>query len=246
MAALVPYAFEGRTLRSLQLGAEPWFIAGDAAAFLGRATAKDMIRSLDNDEKGRHSVPTLGGDQEVSIISEPGLYRAISQRRATSAVPAETREFISRFQRWVFHEVLPSIRRTGSYTVVPAVTDAYPEIPAADSRIQMVAECRRIHGARAARNLWVRLGMPGVDDEPSQPPLRLALFGDARDVWCERIVEALTTAGEGLTDRKLMMRAAVSSIEFSTVISRLEKEGLAQSFWIRGQGFYRAPDGPGY
>lgn len=244
MAALVPYAFEGRALRSLLLGDEPWFIAGDAAAFLGHATAKDLIRSLDDDEKGRHSVPTPGGEQEVSIISEPGLYRAISQRRATSAIPAETREFISRFQRWVFHEVLPSIRRTGSYTV-PTVSDAFPEIPAADSRIQMVAECRRIHGARAARKLWVRLGMPGVDDEPDQPPRRLALFGDPRDLWSERIVEALTTAREGLSDRKLMMRAAVSSVEFSTVIGRLEEERLAQSFWIRGQRFYRAPDRPG-
>ena len=241
MAALVPYAFEGRTLRSLLLGDDPWFIAGDAAAFLGYAEAKDLTRSLDDDEKGRHRVPTLGGEQEVSIISEPGLYRAISQRRATSAIPAETREFISRFQRWVFHEVLPSIRRTGSYAV-PTVSDAYPEIPAADSRIQMVAECRRIHGARAARKLWVRLGMPGVEDDATPPPVRLVLFGDARDVWCERIVEALTTVREGLTDRKLMVRAAVSSGEFPLVIGRLEEEGLVQSFRIHGQRFYRAPD----
>lgn len=243
MAALVPYAFEGRTLRSLLLGDDPWFIAGDVAAFLGHRDAADLKRSLDDDEKGTHSVRTPGGQQEVSIISEPGLYRAISQRRATSAIPVETREFISRFQRWVFHEVLPSIRRTGSYTV-PAVSDAYPEIPAADSRIQMVAECRRIHGARAARKLWVRLGMPGVDDEPTQPQLRLALFGDPRDLWSERIVEALTAAREGLGDRKLMVRAAVSSVEFSSVVGRLEQEGLIQSFWIRGQRFYRAPDRP--
>lgn len=243
MAALVPYAFEGRNLRSLLLGDAPWFIAGDVAAFLGHRDAADLKRSLDDDEKGTHSVRTLGGEQEVSIISEPGLYRTISQRRTTSAIPADTREFISRFQRWVFHEVLPSIRRTGSYSV-PAVSDAYPEIPPADSRIQMVAECRRIHGARAARKLWVRLGMPGMYDEPSQPPRRLALFGDARDAWCDRIVESLTTAREGLSDRKLMVRAAVSSVEFSTVVGHLEEEGLAQSFWIRGQRFYRAPDGP--
>ncbi|MEH3117115.1 MAG: phage antirepressor KilAC domain-containing protein [Methylorubrum populi] len=87
---------------------------------------QDLIRSLDDDEKGRHSVPTLGGEQDVSVISEAGLYRAILQRRATSTVPAETREFIARFQRWVFHDVLPAIRKTGSYSV--------PSAPAIDVR----------------------------------------------------------------------------------------------------------------
>ncbi|EHP90830.1 BRO-N domain-containing protein [Methylorubrum extorquens] len=115
MAALVPFAFEGRSLRAFDLDGESWFVAGDAAAFLGYAEAKDLTRTLDDDEKGRHPVPTPGGEQDVSIISEAGLYRAIVQRRATSAIPAETREAIARFQRWVFHDVLPSIRRTGVY-----------------------------------------------------------------------------------------------------------------------------------
>ncbi|MEH3117033.1 MAG: BRO family protein [Methylorubrum populi] len=117
MAALVPYAFEGRTLRSLLLGDEPWFIAGDVAAFLGHRDAADLKRSLDDDEKGTHRVRTPGGEQDVSVISEAGLYRAIVQRRATSAIPAGTRAFIARFQRWVFHDVLPAIRRTGTYAI---------------------------------------------------------------------------------------------------------------------------------
>ena len=115
MAALIPYAFEERLLRALDHGGDPWFVAGDAAAFLGYRDAYDLTRSMDEDEKGTHSVRTPGGEQEVSIISEAGLYRAIVQRRATSAIPAETREAIARFQRWVFHDVLPSIRRTGAY-----------------------------------------------------------------------------------------------------------------------------------
>ncbi|KQO88230.1 hypothetical protein ASF33_21940 [Methylobacterium sp. Leaf92] len=115
MAAVVPYTFEGRSLRSLGRDGEPWFVAGDAAAFLGYDHTPHLMRLLEDDEKGVHRMDTPGGEQEVSIISEAGLYRVIVQRRATSAIPPETREAIARFQRWVFHDVLPSIRRTGAF-----------------------------------------------------------------------------------------------------------------------------------
>ena len=134
MAALVPYAFEGRELRALSLGGEPWFVTGDAAAFLGYEHTPHLTRLLDADEKGVHRMDTLGGDQEVSVISEPGLYRVMAQRRATTAIPAETREFISRFQRWVFHDVLPSIRRTGSYEQSPTLALPNFSDPAAAAR----------------------------------------------------------------------------------------------------------------
>lgn len=158
MSALIPYAFEGRELRALSVGGEPWFVAGDAAIFLAHASAKDLTRSLDEDEKGRHSVPTPGGEQEVSIVSEAGLYRAIAQRRATAAIPAETRAFIARFQRWLFHDVLPQIRRTGAY--VPAVARI-------DLDLRLVAECRRTFGAKAAQRLWRDLGLPAVAEAPA-------------------------------------------------------------------------------
>lgn len=117
MDALVPYTFEGRELRAFARSGEPWFVAGDVAAFLGYEHTPHLTRLLEADEKGVHSVDTPGGTQEVVIVSEPGLYRVMAKRRATTAVPTETREFIGRFQRWLFHDVLPSLRRTGSYTV---------------------------------------------------------------------------------------------------------------------------------
>lgn len=156
MAQIATYEFEGRSLRSFNRHGDPWFIASDAATFLGHATAKDLTRSLDDDEKGRHSVPTLGGEQEVLAISEAGLYRSIVQRRATAAIPAETRDFIARFQRWVFHDVLPSIRRSGSYRIPT------PDLITGESvsvRRQLVAECRQTFGVQAARELWLKLGL---------------------------------------------------------------------------------------
>ena len=106
---------EIRTYESNQFGSlrvlngedgEPWFVASDIAKALGYRMASDMTRRLDEDEKGTHSVSTLGGEQNMSIISESGLYSAILGSKIESA---------KAFKRWVTHEVLPSIRRDGGY-----------------------------------------------------------------------------------------------------------------------------------
>ena len=112
---LVPAQFDGRNVRLVSIDGETWFVATDVARELGYATAKDLTRTLDEDEKGGHTLPTPGGDQDLAIISEPGLYRAIVQRRANKKHDAALLSRIERFQRWVFHDVLPSIRKTGGY-----------------------------------------------------------------------------------------------------------------------------------
>ena len=66
------------------------------------------MRFLDDDEKGVHTVRTLGGNQELMVVNEPGLYHLTFKSRKPEA---------NAFRRWVFHEVLPSIRKTGSYSV---------------------------------------------------------------------------------------------------------------------------------
>ena len=130
-----PFQFEGRNVRLVDRDGKTWCVASDVARELGFRDAANLIRMLDDDEKGRHSVPTHEGyaqsaypldnggthnlstpsDQEMSIISEPGLYRAIIQRRANKKHDASLTAKIERFQRWVFHDILPSIRKTGGY-----------------------------------------------------------------------------------------------------------------------------------
>lgn len=91
------------------------FVASDIAKTLGYGSAKDMARNLDRDEKGMHQVPTpRGGVQNMTVITEAGLYRAILNREL-GYLNGEQKEFVKRFQRWVTHEVLPSIRKTGGY-----------------------------------------------------------------------------------------------------------------------------------
>lgn len=141
---LTRHAFQGESLRTVVDGdGTAWFIAGDVARFLGYASAKDMTRSLDDDEKGGRPVPTLGGEQDVSVITEPGLFQAIAQRQVGRMADDAQRERVRSFQRWVTHEVLPSIRHTGSYSLPQsreerlalAVIDAQSMLAEKDERI---------------------------------------------------------------------------------------------------------------
>lgn len=56
---------------------EPWFVAKDVAEILGYENSRTMTRRLDDEEKGVQKLHTLGGDQEVTVINESGLYNAI-------------------------------------------------------------------------------------------------------------------------------------------------------------------------
>ncbi|MCI6844817.1 MAG: phage antirepressor KilAC domain-containing protein [Coriobacteriaceae bacterium] len=97
-----------------------WFAAADVAAALGYSSAKDLTRNLDDDEKGRQIVPTPGGNQELSTITEPGLYHSLNMRRAGSVKDDATRANVKAFQHQVNHEILPAIRRDGGYMVARA------------------------------------------------------------------------------------------------------------------------------
>lgn len=105
-AKVIPFDFESHEVRTLLIDDQPWFVASDVALALQYREAKDMTRNLDDDEKGRQIVPTLGGQQTLNVINESGLYSAILRSRKAEA---------KRFKKWVTGEVLPAIRKHGRY-----------------------------------------------------------------------------------------------------------------------------------
>lgn len=107
--SVTPFRFESYAVRVVMRDNEPWFVAADICEALSIGT--EAIRRVDDEDKGLHITQTLGGDQQVAIINESGLYSLVLTSRKPEA---------KRFKRWVTSEVLPSIRKTGSYT---AVTD---------------------------------------------------------------------------------------------------------------------------
>ena len=101
------FNFHAHAVRILDKDGELWFVASDVASALEYSHTPHMLRHLDDDEKGVQIVDTLGGAQEVSTISESGLYSAILRSRKPEA---------KRFKKWVTSEVLPAIRKTGTYS----------------------------------------------------------------------------------------------------------------------------------
>lgn len=85
---------------------EPLFVARDVTNALG--LNRTATRRLDDDEKGVRSIHTPGGEQQVSVVTEAGFYRLVLESRKPEA---------KAFQRWVTHEVIPSIRKDGGYMV---------------------------------------------------------------------------------------------------------------------------------
>lgn len=111
--ALSVFDFEGNTVRVVtDESGEPWFVASDLAKILGYRDAANMTRRLDSDEKGTHSVSTPSGVQQMTVITEAGLYVAILGSKVDGA---------QRFKRWVTHDVLPAIRKTGMYATPDTV-----------------------------------------------------------------------------------------------------------------------------
>jgi prophage antirepressor-like protein len=92
-----------------------WWVAKDVCDVLGIKDHKVSLRGLDEDEKGECITPTPGGPQQVTTINEPGLYTLILRSRKPEA---------KAFRRWITHEVIPAIRRTGQYA--PFSYAAYP------------------------------------------------------------------------------------------------------------------------
>jgi len=122
VSQIIPFEFESRALRvNLDAAGQPWFVAADVCAALDLPETHKAIARLDDDEKGRNSIPTPGGQQEMSVVNESGLYNLVLGSRKPEA---------KRFKRWITHEVLPSIRKTGSYA--PAASVAALQSPTQD------------------------------------------------------------------------------------------------------------------
>ena len=106
------FNFNDHAVRILDKDGELWFVASDVAAALEYRDAANMVRNLDVDEADTHILSTrsengVQQDREVTIISESGLYSAILRSRKPEA---------KRFKKWVTSEVLPAIRKTGTYS----------------------------------------------------------------------------------------------------------------------------------
>ncbi|MDI6750527.1 MAG: Bro-N domain-containing protein [Rhodocyclaceae bacterium] len=114
MSAIIPFRFDDHAIRTVvDDNGEVWFVGKDVAVVLGYADTVNALKQHCRGVVKRHPiVDSLGRQQETRIISEPDLFRLVVNSKLPTA---------ERFERWVFEDVLPSIRKTGAYSVPGAV-----------------------------------------------------------------------------------------------------------------------------
>lgn len=102
-------------VRTVMIDGEPWFVGKDVAEALGYEKPTDTVRKhVDKEDRGISKMETPSGPQETTIINESGLYALILRSKLESA---------KKFKRWVTAEVLPSIRKTGTYALQIPLTE---------------------------------------------------------------------------------------------------------------------------
>lgn len=112
-------------IRTIDQNGEPWFVGKDVAAALGYADPRSAIsKKVDDLDRGVAKMATPSGEQEMTIINESGLYSLCFSSKLEGA---------KKFKRWVTSEVLPQIRKTGSY-MLPKMTKEMQAIFLLDNR----------------------------------------------------------------------------------------------------------------
>ncbi|MFF2060005.1 phage antirepressor [Rhodococcus qingshengii] len=102
------------TIRTTIIDGEPWFVLADLCKVLDLTTPARVAERIDPKGVSQTHIPTAGGTQKITIVSESGMYEVVFRSDKPEAVT---------FRRWITGTVLPAIRKTGTYSTAPALTD---------------------------------------------------------------------------------------------------------------------------
>lgn len=132
MNELQLFNFENNQVRTLLINDEPWFVGKDVAEILGYSKARNAISTHvdDDDKKGAPIQGDLGGTQEMTVINESGVYALVFGSKLPSA---------KKFKHWVTSEVLPTLRKTGGYTMPKTYLEALKAFTAEVEKNEMLS-----------------------------------------------------------------------------------------------------------
>ena len=152
-ASLATFSNSEFEINLIQDGEQFKVAAPGLARALGFREAHDLLRSVPGPEKGSELVRTPGGDQRVGYVTEPGFYRVMGQRQPSRIKDPEIRLRVERFQSWVYSEVLPSIRRHGTYMTGETIEQVLQD---PDTLIQLATQLKDERAAREASERRVK------------------------------------------------------------------------------------------
>lgn len=192
MTALNLFQYGDNEVRTVAVDDAPWFVASDVAKILNYRSAPDMTRRLEREDRGYAKVRTPGGEQELTIISESGLYDAIFRSNAEGAKP---------FRRWVTSEVLPAIRKHGGYLTEEKIEQALTD---PDTIIELATRLKEERAARAELETARKADAPKVlfadavstsDSTILVGDLAKILRGNGVDIGATRLFAVLRETG---------------------------------------------------
>ncbi|BBE92764.1 TPA: P22AR C-terminal domain-containing protein [Haemophilus influenzae] len=215
---LSTFSFESKSIRTLAINNEPWFVAKDVCDAIGLTNSRMSLIALDEDEKGVSLIYTPSGQQEMNIVSESGMYTLILRCRDAvkkGSIP-------HRFRKWVTAEVLPAIRKTGKYESKTTVDDR----TGLRNAVNMLVSKKGLIYSEAYHLVHQRFNVESIED------LTLEQLPQAVEYVHKIILE-----GELITEAELSSREKKFSFEFT------EYE-LQQLIWLwfafkRGVGTFQ-------
>ena len=153
MTDIQPFTYKDHAVRVVTVDGEPWFVLADLCKVLNLAKPSRVAMRIADDMKGAHLMSTLGGDQEMTTVSEAGMYEVIIRSDKPEAAA---------FRRWITSEVLPSIRKHGGYLTDEKIEDILTD---PDTIIQLATQLKAERSQRLDEDEKSKfnLGLPGGD-----------------------------------------------------------------------------------
>lgn len=219
-AAVMPFQFDNKDVRIVTREGDPWFVLADVCRVLDLGNPSMTASKLDDDEKGVSLIDTLGGPQNVVIISESGFYTIVLRSR-DAVVPGSVAH---RFRRWVTNEVLPAIRKSGRYDASQPDFSTGPSTTERQARLALdqITEIRMTFGLPAARAAWKKLGLVQVGEMDPSVIVQIPTT--------DRVIQAIREYGGMVTRTTLggQMRRYMTTEELDAALTDLVETGLIE------------------
>ena len=190
-------------VRTVEIDGKPYFVANDVARALGYATPKDAVtRHCKGALKRRYL--TEGGRQEMKMIPEGDMYRLITHSKLESA---------ERFEAWVFDEVLPTLRKTGSYEMPKQKADKKEKLPSVNQMVKNIKGA--LHDA-GVDSKYIAAEIVRIYSDNGYP-VKVPVLSDVPTLWdCTTMAKELGILSESGRPHDKAMSAIIQKLDLFT------------------------------
>lgn len=212
-------------VRTVTIDNEPWFVGKDIAQALGYVKPTDAVRKrVEEEDRGISKLETPSGIQEMAVINESGMYSLILGSKLPSA---------KKFKRWVTSEVLPTLRKTGSYEMPKKSADKKEKLPSVNQMVKNIKGA--LHDA-GVDSKYIAAEIVRIYSDNGYP-VKVPLISDVPVLWdCTTIAKELGILSESGRPHDKAVSAIIQKIPVSddeivkTAYSRNGHDGVTVQY----------------